>query len=246
MKAMILAAGLGTRLKPITDSLPKCMIPIAGKPLILHQIMWLKKNWINEIIINLHYLPKKVIDYLGNGKRLGVKISYSDESEKLMGTAGGVKKAEDFFDDTFLVYYGDAFTNFDLKEMIDFHVSKSSFLTICIKERQNNERISNLFRFDKDNRILSFKEKPEKQDLIGFEGKNIENCGIYLCNKDILKKIPKNTFFDFAYDLFPKLVEEERVYGYTLPDKYYWCELGKLEKYMKHKEEIERLLANKD
>ena len=101
MKAMILAAGLGTRLRPLTNTMPKCMLPIGDKPLIHHQIIWLKKHGIKDIAINLHHLHEQVLSYLKDGSSLGVNITYSDETDKLWGTAGGVKKIEEFFTEDF-------------------------------------------------------------------------------------------------------------------------------------------------
>jgi len=151
MKAIILAAGLGTRLYPLTKDRPKAMVEFAGKPLIEHHINWLKANRITEIAINLHHLPDKIKEHLGDGSKFGVNITYSFEDE-IMGTAGGVKKLQDFFDEPFIVFYGDEFTDLDLTEVKSFHEQNNSFATMCIREKPAGNKASNLI-FLENNKI---------------------------------------------------------------------------------------------
>jgi mannose-1-phosphate guanylyltransferase len=238
MKAMILAAGYGKRLYPLTKDMPKCLIEVGGRPLIVHQIEWFKKNHITEIAVNLHYLPDNITSILGDGSKYKVKLTYSYEKE-LMGTAGGVKKIEQFFDNDFIVFYGDEYTNLDIDELKRYHKSKGAFLTICIREKPAGSKRSNIIQLDKENRIMKFVEKPT-QDLPDLP--NMANCGIYLCSKKVIEKIPDNYFFDFGFDVFPKLVNEEKVFGYVIPEKYYWCEVGSVEKYNLYKKEIEAVI----
>jgi NDP-sugar pyrophosphorylase family protein len=120
MKGMILAAGEGRRLRPLTDHIPKPMLPIAGRPLLEHIITHLCEGGVTDLAVNLHHLPGAVMNYFGDGSRWGVSLRYSLE-ERLLGSAGGVKRLQSFFDDTFLVYYGDVFTRADLRPMIAFH-----------------------------------------------------------------------------------------------------------------------------
>jgi len=238
---MILAAGLGTRLYPLTKNIPKCMINIGGRPLIEHQINWLRDNNITEIAINLHHLPEKIKEYLGDGSRLGVKLIYSFE-DKLLGTAGGVKKVEEFFDGLFVVFYGDEYTNLDLNKLKAYHNLKKAFLTVCIREKPMGSRVSDLIVLDKNNKITEFIEKPSEEQVKGMNIPNMANCGIYLCNQELLKELPKNKFLDFCDDIFPTLVKRKEIYGFTMPDNCYWYELGRLEKYKKFKPEIEKKL----
>jgi len=241
---MILAAGLGTRLYPLTKDIPKCMVEINGKPLIEHQIKWLRDNGITEIAINLHYLPEKIKEYLSDGSKLGVKLTYSFE-EKLMGTAGGVKKIKDFFDEPFLVFYGDEFTDLDLNELTAYHQSKNAFLTICIRKKPAGSKASNIIKLNENKRIMGFVEKPSEELVRILNLPNLANCGIYICNQEILEKLPESTFYDFGRDVFPDLVKQKEVYGFIIPDQYYWCEIGRLEKYQKYKPEIERRIKSR-
>ena len=243
MKAMILAAGIGERLYPITKNIPKCMVDIGGKPLIEHQINWLRDNGIKEIAINLYHLPEKITEFLGNGSKLGVKIRYSHE-KKLMGTAGGVKRIDDFFDDLFMVYYGDEYTNLNLSELERYHKSKNAFMTLCMREKSAGSKASNIIRLNGDNQISEFVEKPSKEQTKNLNIPNMTNCGIYLCNMKILEKIPQDSFYDFGKDVLPNLVKKEKIYGFMIPEKYYWYELGKLEKYERLKPEIEKILTS--
>ncbi|MFH2021093.1 MAG: nucleotidyltransferase family protein [archaeon] len=226
MIAMILAAGNGTRLLPLTKNMPKCMLDVHGKPLIQRQIEWLRLNGISEIIINLHYLPDKITGFLGDGKKIGAHIEYSDEKKMIMGTAGGVKKAEKYFDEDLLVVYGDIFTDLDIAKLKRFHKDNNAFATICIRKK-NSDKVSTLIELDGPN-IIRFVEKPKS---IPEKLDNIENCGIYFFNKKIFDYLPADKFFDFSYDVFPKLIEKENVCGYFLPEDTSWYEIGRIEKY---------------
>ena len=133
MKAFILAAGAGTRLRPLTYECPKPMIPLLNKPVMEHTINNLKKHNINSVVMNLHTLPKKITDYFGNGSDFGVDIKYSME-ENLLGTAGGLKKCKKFFDSTFIVISGDGLSNVDLTSAVAFHKKKKSLATMIVKK----------------------------------------------------------------------------------------------------------------
>lgn len=235
MKAMILAAGLGTRLYPLTKEIPKPMLPIADIPLIGHQIKWMKENGIEEIMVNLHYLPGKIKEYLGDGSKFNVKIHYSLE-EELLGTSGAIRKVKNFFNKRFLVFYGDNFTNLKLDQMKRNHINKKSLITILTREKDINERFSNVIIFNKDQQITKFIEKPSKDQCKGVK-RNTANCGIYICEPSILDLIPKKS--DFSRDIFPKIIELGGLYAFEKTDKTYWCEIGRVEKYWKFKDEIE-------
>lgn len=240
MKAIILAAGFGERLKPLTNNIPKPLLPVLGKPLIQHNIEWLRENGIKEIAINLHYMPDKIIDFLGDGSRFGVRIKYSLE-DKILGTAGGVKRLEGFVKNTFLVCYGDNITNLNIRKFVDFHKRKKGIASICLHEIKKNElKDASIVNLSKDNRILSFVEKPSKavsKKLIKKKN-NYSNAGIYILEPEIFDFIEKNKFSDFAKDIFPRLLKEDKkIYGYPLEDCF-WAELGTIKKYKSVKKEI--------
>ncbi len=221
MKAMILAAGKGIRLRPYTDQRPKCMIPIGGKPILEHTIEWLVKYGFREIIINLYYLPEVVEDYFGNGERWGIRIYYSIE-EQLLGTAGGVKHVEGFFDGPFLVWYGDNLSTCNLKRLYQFHKVKGGLGTIVLHHRDEVSQ-SGIVSLNGDDRIVLFQEKPMPERAFS----NWVNAGIYLLEREVLNYISSNQFSDFAQDVFPLMLgKEERLYGYRLSSEegFWWVD----------------------
>lgn len=221
MKAMILAAGKGIRLRPYTNQIPKCMISIAGKPILEHIIEWLKKHEIKEIIINLHYLPELIKDYFSEGKKWGVKIYYSYE-EHLLGTAGGVKNVESFFDGPFLVWYGDNLSTCNLNKLYQFHKAKGGLGTIVLHQREE-VRHSGVVRLDGDDRIIFFQEKPKSEKVLS----NWVNAGIYLFEQKVLNYIYPDKILDFGQDVFPYLLGRgERLYGYRLSHEegFWWID----------------------
>jgi NDP-sugar pyrophosphorylase family protein len=243
-KAMILAAGEGTRLRPLTLETPKVLLPIGGRPLIELQLSWLKHHGIQEVAINLYHLGNKVKDYLGDGSRFGVKISYSPE-ERLLGTAGGVKRMEHFFDDTFVVFYGDVLTNFDLQAMTQLHQAKKALATLAIFEAPNPREVG-IVKMSPEGRILSFVEKtpppvrspespvPSPQSAILASG------GVYVLEKEVLNYIPAHNFSDFAYGTFPKLIELNLpIHGYVLKPQDYLIDIGTIEKYRQANDDVE-------
>ena len=150
---MVLAAGEGTRLRPLTLETPKVLLPIRGKPLIESTIGWLKSHGIFEVVVNLHHLGDKIRDFLGDGSRFGVEVTYSAE-ETLLGTAGGVKRMEHFFDDdTFVVVYGDVLTDFNLSKMIQFHREKKATATLAILKVPNPWEVG-MVEMNQEGRIL--------------------------------------------------------------------------------------------
>lgn len=233
MRAIILAAGFGKRLMPLTKNIPKPLLPVLGKPMIQHNVEWLKANGIREIAINLHHLPGRITKFLGNGSRFGVKITYSVE-KKILGTAGGVKKLESFVKGPFLVCYGDNITNLDVNKLLRFHRKKKNFATICLHKIKRNElKDASIVNLSKGSRILSFAEKPNRETVKKLmKGKNnYSNAGIYVLEPSVLKLIGKNRFSDFAKDIFPKMLEQgKKMHGYPL-NGCFWAELGTLKKY---------------
>ena len=224
LKALILAAGQGTRLKTLTDDCPKPMLRIGDKPLLEHTINLLKKHGIVDIAINLHHHSQVVIDYFGNGENSGVKLHYSIE-KKLLGTAGAVKNLEEFFDETFVIVYGDMLSLTDLTAMIQSHQDSNADATIGLY-RADNPHECGLVEMDDSNRIVRFLEKPRKEEIFT----DLTNAGIYVIEPEIIKQIPPTTFFDFGHDLFPLLLKNGiSIYGYSIDA--YLIDIGTMEKY---------------
>jgi NDP-sugar pyrophosphorylase family protein len=238
MKAMILAAGEGTRLRPLTLETPKVLLPVGGIPLIEHTLTWLKSHGILGVAINLYYQDEKIRDLLGDGSRFGMKIHYSSE-ETLLGTAGGAKKMESFFDNTFAIVYGDNLADFDLSDMIKFHRKRKAIATLVIFEAPNPREVG-VVKMNHEGRILSFIEKP-KSLTPSPQSPVLGSGGIYVLEKEVLCYIPDQGFSDFAYDVFPKLIKLGLpVYGFKLKPEYHLIDIGTLEKYQKANKDIGR------
>lgn len=216
MKAIILAAGTGERLKGVVDDIPKPMIKIKGKSILEHNIEWLKKFGIKEIYINLHHLPQVIQDSLRDGKKWRVKISYSYEP-KLLGTAGGVREIIDKYWNSvdvsaFLVVYGDNLLNFDLNKIIEFHKLKRGMGTICLYRRQEISQ-SGIAVINDNDKIIKFIEKPNLKETIS----NLINTGVYIFEPEILNYIPKDGVSDFGKDIFPEVIERKgKIYGIVM------------------------------
>lgn len=230
MKGVILAGGEGKRLMPFTKKLPKPMLEVAGKPLLERQVNLFRKYNIDKLLLCLHYLPQKIIDYFGNGHDFGVEIVYSIEKEP-MGTAGALRLAECFFDETFVVMYGDNFTNLDLKKLADFHGKKKALATIVLYKKGLKEKSSSFVIKGKSSEIKKFVERPDGKELKNLKGKHkFVNAGIYVLEPEILKFIQKGKV-DFAYDLFPLLLKKkQKIYGYEVPKGTVLKEIGTVKK----------------
>jgi len=224
MKGMILAAGEGRRLRPLTNYLPKPMLPVGGRPLLEHILTHLRNCGITNLAINLHHLPQAVIDHFGDGNRWGVRLRYSVE-EELLGSAGGVKRLESFFDEPFVVYYGDLFTRADLRPMIAAHRRGESIATMGLY-RVPDPWNRGIVQLDSGGRITRFVEKPPREEAFS----NLANAGIYVLEPDVLRYIPPDQPCDFGRDVFPALLADGApVAGYVLdaplidiglPEKY--------------------------
>ncbi len=224
MKGMILAAGEGQRLRPLTDHLPKPMLPIAGRPLLERTILHLRDCGVTDLAINLYYLPAAVIEHFGNGSRWGVRLRYSVE-EKLMGSAGGVKRLQAFFDDTFMVYYGDVFTRADLRPMIAFHRRAGALATMGLYQVPDPWN-RGIVQLDNSKTIIRFVEKPPRDQVFS----NLANAGIYILEPEVLDSIPAEQVYDFGHDVFPKMLAEgARIAGYVIEDTL--IDIGLPEKY---------------
>ncbi|HID62632.1 MAG TPA: NDP-sugar synthase [Anaerolineae bacterium] len=237
MKAMLLAAGEGVRLRPLTLHQPKVMLPIAGQPLLEITIRWLKKYGVNQVAINLHHRPEAITSYFGDGRPWGVEISYSYE-EKLLGTAGAVRKLRDLFQETFVLVYGDVLTDLPLEALRRFHRAKgsghpSAYLTMALYHVPNPTEVG-LVSLDEEGRVLAFKEKPCPEEVFT----DLANSGILILEPEIIEYIPEDTFYDFGHHLFPKLLEEGvPMYGWPIPADTYLLDIGTPEKYRKAQRE---------
>ena len=218
MQAVIMAGGYGTRLKPLTNELPKPMVPIIDKPIIEYIIYNLKKHGITDIIVTLGYKPERIMDYLGDGKKYGVDIRYSVETVPL-GTAGGVKKISEMIDGTFVVISGDALTNIDLSGMIAHHKTHGKLMTMAVKEMEDVTGFG-VVKCDSDGVVTSFIEKPSHSI------DKLVNTGIYILEKAVFNNIPDGKY-DFARELFPKMMDNLSAYRMS----GYWSDIGTLSSY---------------
>jgi NDP-sugar pyrophosphorylase family protein len=223
---MVLAAGLGTRLRPLTDLISKPMAPIVNRPVMEHIIRLLAKHNFTDIVCNLHWYPDEIRNYFIDGSRWGVNIVYSYE-KKLLGTAGGVKNVEDFFgDNTFLVISGDALTDIDLTAAAEFHKSKGGVATLILTEVDDTSQYG-VVLVDKNNKIKGFQEKP----LSGEAKSNLANSGIYFFEPEIFDYMPpRGNFSDFGKNIFPDLLNKNIVY-YGYRHDQYWNDVGSLDEY---------------
>jgi len=225
MRAVLMAGGSGTRLRPLTCDLPKPMVPVLNRPMAEHIINLLKRHNIHEVIATLHYLPDVMRDYFGDGSEFGIHMEYSVEEDQPLGTAGCVKHVEELLDDTFLVISGDTMTDFDLSEAIKFHKQHQSKATLILSRVPNPVEFGVVIT-DQENRIQRFLEKPSSSEIFS----DTVNTGTYILEPEVLQYLPQNEECDFSKDLFPLLLKKgEPMYGYIADD--YWCDVGHLEAY---------------
>ncbi len=227
MKAMILAAGVGSRLDPLTRNVPKPMVPIINRPVIEHIVEKLKKHGFTEIMINLHYLGHVIKDHLGNGSKWGVKIHYASE-DRLWGDAGSVKRAEEFLNgETFLVVGGDDISDIDLTKMLKYHKDKKAVSTIALSLVDDPSEYGIVLMNEKG-RITRFLEKPKG----GVVFSNTANTGVYIFEPEVFDIIPRGVQFGFGNNVFPQLLEQRKpLFGYLTSS--YWRDVGNLQVYRK-------------
>jgi mannose-1-phosphate guanylyltransferase len=225
MKAMALAAGKGTRLFPLTGEIPKPMAPVVDTPIIEHIFGLLASHGIEEVHVNVHYLADALLRAYGETSDIDGMIVYLSREGELMGTAGGVKRLGNNFDETFVVVSGDALTDVDLRELIAFHKEKEALATIALRRVYDTAEFG-VVEVDEEGNILGFQEKPDPKEAIS----TLANTGIYVLEPRALDYIPAGTFFDFARDVFPKFLESgERFVGYQ--GDFYWSDIGTLQAY---------------
>lgn len=232
MKAIILAAGEGTRLRPLTWDRPKPMLPLGGRPLIGHLVALLREHGVSDVAVNLHHRPEAIPAYLGDGSSFGVKVTYSYEAT-LLGSAGAVKKLEPFFDESFFVIYGDVLTDIDLTALAACHLERRAALTMALHEADEPSRCG-IAEVDTGGMVQRFQEKPPPQEVFSPWA----NAGVYAAEPSILRFIPEDSFFDFGSQLIPLLLEAGEPIGAYLSDSYF-LDIGSLERY----EQAERDLA---
>ncbi len=225
MKAMALAAGKGTRLFPLTGEIPKPLAPVVDTPIIGHIFGLLAKHGIDEVHVNIFYLADALLEAYGEESEMaGMKVRLNRETE-LLGTAGGVKRLAEHFDDTFVVVSGDALTDVDIGELVAFHKENGALATIALRRVYDTSEFGVVVVDDGSN-VTGFQEKPDAEEAIS----TLANTGIYVFEPRSLDYVPEGTFFDFAKDVFPKFLENgERFIGYQ--GDFYWSDIGTLEAY---------------
>lgn len=225
MKAIILAGGYGKRLRPLTFTRPKSMLPLLDKPILQHIVEGLANQGFDEIIVTTNYLRKQIIDHFGDGEAFGVKMTYPREDEPL-GTAGSVKNAEEYLDETFVVVQGDGITDTSLKDLMSFHKEKGAIATLALTPVDNPSGYG-VVELDSNAKIVRFREKPRPEECFS----NLVNTGLYVLEPEVLEYIPAGREYDFARDLFPKLLAvEKKLYGHEATG--FWVDVGRPEKYM--------------
>lgn len=227
MRAIVMAGGEGTRLRPLTCGRPKPMVELFGKSVLEHTVERLKRFGIEDICFTLRYLPEMIIDSFGDGGRLGVNITHRVEEEPL-GTAGGVRACRDFIgDEDVLILSGDAVCDFDLRHILGFHREKGAEATLVLYDHPDPTSFG-LVLTDPEGRVTAFSEKPSWERVVTDR----INTGIYVLSPSAVDAIPENTQFDFGKDLFPKLLREgRRLYG--VEGRGYWCDIGSGQAYLK-------------
>jgi mannose-1-phosphate guanylyltransferase/phosphomannomutase len=226
MKAVVMAGGEGSRLRPLTINRPKPMVPLVNKPVMVHIMDLLKKHDITDVVVTLQYMADRVQDYFGDGSAIGMKVNYSIE-EVPLGTAGSVKNAQEYLDETFIVISGDALTDFDLGAIIADHKAKKAKATLTLY-RVPDPLEYGVVIVNGDGRIQEFQEKPSWGEVIS----DTVNTGIYVLEPQVLDYFEAGKMFDFSKDLFPILLEESApLYGHV--SEGYWCDVGNIQEYVR-------------
>jgi mannose-1-phosphate guanylyltransferase/phosphomannomutase len=231
MKAVVMAGGEGTRLRPLTSNQPKPLVPVLNKPVMGYILELLRRHGIEDTVATLQFLPQVIKNYFGSGTDFGMNLNYSIEDAPL-GTAGSVKEAEDFLNERFIVISGDALTDFDLTDLVKFHEKKGALATIALKRVENPLEFGVVIT-EESGQIERFLEKPTWGQVFS----DTVNTGIYVLEPEILKYIPQGEKFDFSKDLFPFLLDKGApLYGCILDG--YWCDIGNFEQYMQAHRDI--------
>jgi mannose-1-phosphate guanylyltransferase len=226
---MVMAAGLGTRLRPITWEIPKPVVPVANRPIVAHLTKLLADHGVDEVIANLHWFPDVVKSSLGDGSKFGVELSYAYE-EELLGTAGGVRNVADFLtggdDDVFVVLAGDALTDIDLGALIAAHRKNGGVATLAVKQVADVSQYGVIVT-GSDGRVEGFQEKPDPAEALS----NLCNCMIYAFSPEVFDYFPDADPVDFANDVFPALLDND-VPFHVHEIETYWNDIGTLPEYI--------------
>lgn len=219
MKSVIMAGGLGTRLRPLTNVMPKHVLPVLGKPMIEYVIRSMVSAGFQDVILTTGHIYDKIVETVGDATQYGARAIYSIESKPL-GTAGSVKRVEAFLDDTFVVGSGDVLADVNIKELYEFHKKRGAKATMALVEVENPTEYG-IVGLDKKGKIVKFKEKPLEYEVFS----NLINAGIYILEPEALEYVPENTMFDFSKNLFPILLEKGVLYGKRI--KGLWRDVGR-------------------
>jgi mannose-1-phosphate guanylyltransferase/phosphomannomutase len=226
MKAVVMAGGEGSRLRPLTIGRPKPMVPMVSKPVMAHILDLLKRQGITEVVVTLHFMPEVIQSYFGDGQGMGIKINYAVE-ETPLGTAGSVKNAQEFLDEPFIIISGDAVTDIDLKQVIAFHQEKGAEATLTLY-RVPNPLEYGVIITDADGKITQFLEKPSWGEVIS----DTVNTGIYVIDPSVLDLIEPGVSTDWSKDVFPQLLKSGRpLYGFVADGN--WTDVGDINEYMR-------------
>lgn len=226
-----MAGGEGSRLRPLTCDKPKPMVPVMNRPLMEYSIEHLRRHGFREIAVTLQYLPEKIKDHFGSGSRFDVNLQYYVEEEPL-GTAGSVKNAASFLDETFIVVSGDALTDFDLMEAVEYHRARGSMATLVLKTVQNPLEYG-VVMLDSSGRIARFLEKPGWGEVFS----DTVNTGIYIIEPEVLDLVETGKMVDWSKDIFPKMLSQKKpLFGCTLEG--FWCDVGDTGEYLRAHREV--------
>ena len=226
MKAIIMAGGEGSRLRPLTCDCPKPMVRFLDKPILEYALLHLKAHGVTDVGITLGYLPDRIKDAFGDGESLGISLRYYTERQPL-GTAGGVKQAQDMLTETFCVLSGDGITDIDLSQALAWHKERGALATLVLKHVENPLEYGVVVA-GADGRVRSFHEKPDWGEVLS----DTVNTGIYILEPEILSHIPDGRAYDFGRELFPRLVEKgEAIFALAMDG--YWCDIGDTGAYLR-------------
>ena len=224
MKAVVMAGGEGSRLRPLTIGRPKPLVPVVNKAVMAHILDLLKSHGITEVIVTVRYMAAAIQDFFEDGRSMGMQLTYAVE-ESPLGTAGSVRNAAAYLDDTFLVISGDALTDMDLTHLIETHKARGAKASMALSRVPNPLEFGVIIT-DEEGNITRFQEKPSWGEVMS----DTVNTGIYVLEPDVLDLIPPNTNFDFSTELFPQMLEKGLpLYGHVTDD--YWCDVGSIDEY---------------
>lgn len=225
MNAVILVGGEGTRLRPLTSNTPKAMVPVLNRPFLEHVLCHLQSHGVETVVLALGHLSQSVLDYFGDGSRVGLKLVYSVEKQPL-GTAGPIKLAERYLAERFLVLNGDVFSDFNVTAIVDFHVQNGAMATLALTP-VDNPTIYGVVETGPNGRVQRFVEKPKLAEVTS----NMINAGLYVLEPQVINNIPAESRVMFEQDVFPKLLSDGRpMFGYN--QRGYWVDIGTPQKYL--------------